>query len=128
MSISSTLSATRHAKPVSVDDAMAAAVGSIRERFPDAQPYGVDANNIDLNRGEGAPPFPERRRARFQVIVGDGSMLTKVDLAEVGPWMIKLQTTGPLPREFATDLHSEREFNAILVQMVESQPQAEAPE
>lgn len=80
-----TLYATRFSFETSLDELMAGAAAAIRQRFPDARELAPIADAADA--------APASRSAHFAVTRADDGalMYTRVSIAFVGPWAIKLR-------------------------------------
>ena len=115
LGVSTTLYATRYARPVSVDDAFDDAIRGIAASFPGAREYGGKVATADVDPS--TPGAAGRQRARVEIEIDGRPALAKVDVAEVGGWIIKLRATGPLEPELATDLFAEIVFASVLDQL-----------
>jgi hypothetical protein len=123
MGVTTTLYATRYAKPVSVTEAVDDAIRGIAAQFPGAREYAGKTANADIDPT--TPGAASRQRARVEVSIEGVPALAKVDAAEVGGWIIKLRATGPLQPELATDLFAEIAFAAVLDRLSQTR---DAPE
>ncbi len=119
LGVSTTLYATRYARPVSVDEALDDAIRGIAASFPGAREYGGKVATADVDPS--TPGAAGRQRARLAVEIDGVPMLAKIDVAEVGGWIIKLRATGPLEPELAADLFAEIVFASVLTQLSEAQ-------
>lgn len=113
MKIITTLYVTRFPPEFTVHQQLEGAVAAIKQRLPDARPYTGQSADA---RSDG---LPEILSARFEFGADEGRRLTKVQLSKVGPWTLKLRTTGPLEPPMATDLMSEINFAAVLTELVD---------
>jgi hypothetical protein len=86
-----TLYATRYSFEVSMQEVMAGTTSAIRQRFPDARELAPIA--------EAADAAPASRSAHFMVTRADDGalMYTRVSVAFVGQWAIKLRYSNVAP-------------------------------
>jgi hypothetical protein len=93
---SSTLYATRFSFEATLEDLIGGAVTAIHQRFPDARQLPPLTENS-------APGLPASQSAHFMVTRPDGALLyTRVTVAIVGQWAIKLRYSVVAPDEAAT--------------------------
>jgi hypothetical protein len=81
-----TLYATRFSFEVTPQELIDGAVNAIHERFPDARALPVSQE---------APGVPPSHSAQFMVTRDGAPMFTRVTIALVGQWAIKLRYTAP---------------------------------
>lgn len=109
-----TLYATRFTIDASLDDQLAASVTAIRQRFPDARPY---AATIEIP-SDTLPPF---RNAEFLATRDDGArMYTRVSIAMIGEWAVKLRYTALAPNDEAArqaELAASTTWSAVLAEI-----------
>ncbi len=112
LGVTTTLYATRYARPVTVREAVDDAIRGIAAQFPGAREYAGKTANADVDPR--TPGAATRERARVEVTIEGQPALAKVDVAEVNGWIVKLRATGPLEPAMATDLFAEVAFAAVL--------------
>ena len=88
------------------------AVAGIRQRWPDATPYGGDIMTANVD-GQPAP-----RAAAFLVKINGRTMLTMVLGTQIGDWSYKVRITGPADEAEAVSLRG-----ALAMALVQIQPE-----
>jgi hypothetical protein len=84
-----TLYVTRYPEPRTADAALAFAVAQLRGRFPDATAAETTIEGFD----DADPPLPESRTAAFLIETNNGQAYTRVSVAVIGGWEIKMRYT-----------------------------------
>lgn len=86
-----TLYATRYPEPTSMQEQIDGAVAAIMQRFDSAEPF-TPGTEFHIERD--GQPLPESQTARFHVTLADrGPFYTRVSVAMVGGWVIKMRYT-----------------------------------
>lgn len=104
---------TRIPEELTAQAYMAQAVAQIRMRYPDAKPFRGKSADMFV-QSKGGVNLPQVYRARLDITDNGRKLMTKVQTARVGPWLVKMRTTGPTEPEMVTDLVSEVSFSTVL--------------
>ncbi len=95
--------ATKFPQPMTVDQATAYYVDSIRRVHPEAKPFTGSAADLSIGGDDGAA-FPPIRTARFVIVIDGKRYYSRLSVAVVKGWVIEERVTGPEDKATEADL------------------------